>query len=34
MAVIENNHNLAAESEIKSGGYVVDTLNAAIWAVK
>ena len=34
MAVIENNHKTAAESEIKSSGYVIDTLNAAIWAVE
>ena len=34
MAIIENNHKAAAESEVKSSGYVVDTLNAAIWAVE
>ena len=34
MAIIENNHKTSAESEIKSSGYVVDTLNAAIWAVE
>ena len=33
MAIIENNHKTAA-SEIKSSGYVIDTLNAAIWAVE
>jgi ADP-ribosyl-[dinitrogen reductase] hydrolase len=34
MAIIENNHKTAAENEIKSSGYVIDTLNAAIWAVE